>query len=68
MEKFFQILAVILIGVAAYFLWQRNSDGTFVASVLGAVAFFLSVRFQVKKRLKQREIQEAENADEPEKA
>ncbi len=55
MERVFQITAVILIGVAAYFLWQGNKDGTFVAAVLGAVAFFLSVRFQVKGRLKQRE-------------
>lgn len=50
MELFFKALAVILAGVAAYFLWQGNSDGGFVAAVLGAVAFFLSVRFQVKAR------------------
>ena len=55
MERFFQITAVILIGVAAYFLWNGNKDGVFVAAVLGAVAFFLSIRFQVKGRLKQRE-------------
>jgi uncharacterized membrane protein len=55
MERLFQILAVILIGVAAYFLWTGNKDGTFIAAVLGAVAFFLSIRFQVKERLKQRE-------------
>jgi len=54
MERFFQVAAVILIGVAAYFLWSGNTDGTFIAAVLGAVAFFLSVRFQVKERLKQR--------------
>jgi hypothetical protein len=46
---------VILIGVAAYFLWVGNKDGGFVSAVLGAVAFFLSIRFQVKERLKQRE-------------
>lgn len=55
MERFFQILAVILVGVAAYFLLNRNIDGTFVAGVLGAVSFFLSIRFQVKGRLDQRE-------------
>ena len=58
MERIFQITAVILIGVAAYFLWQGNGDGAFVAAVLGAVAFFLSVRFQVKERLKLRETEE----------
>jgi len=59
MERLFQILAVILIGVAAYFLWKGNTDGTFIAAVLGAVAFFLSVRFQVKGRLKLQETEEA---------
>ncbi len=58
MERIFQITAVILIGVAAYFLWSENKDAMFVAAVLGAVAFFLSVRFQVKKRLKQKEGEE----------
>ena len=55
MERFFQIAAVILAGVAAYFLWNSNGDGAFVSAVLGAVAFFLSVRFQVKGRLQERE-------------
>lgn len=53
-ERIFQIAAVLLIGVAAYFLWKGNTEGVFVSAVLGAVAFFLSVRFQVKERLKQR--------------
>lgn len=55
MERFFQILAVILIGVAAYFLKQDNRDAMFVTAVFAAVSFFLSIRFQVKGRLKQRE-------------
>ncbi|MBA3601309.1 MAG: hypothetical protein H0W45_08755 [Acidobacteria bacterium] len=55
MERFFQILAVILIGVAAFFLWRGNTDGVFISAVLGAVSFFLSVRFQVKERLKKRD-------------
>lgn len=57
MEKFFQIAAVILGGIAAFFLWRDNGDGAFVAAVLGAVAFFLSIRFQVKGRLNQRELE-----------
>ena len=55
MERFFQILAVILGGIAAYFLWTKNNDGAFVAAVLGAVSFFLSIRTQVKGRLSERE-------------
>lgn len=68
MEKLFQILAVILIGVAAFFLWRGNTDGLFVSAVLGAVCFFLSVRFQVKERLDKRaaaeEAQKAKDAGE----
>jgi multisubunit Na+/H+ antiporter MnhB subunit len=51
MELVFKILAVILAGIAAYFLWQKNADGAFVSAVFGAVSFFLSVRFQIKERI-----------------
>ncbi len=52
MDRIFQILAVILIGVAAFFLWNNNADAAFASAVFGAVSFFLSIRFQVKTRLK----------------
>ncbi|NOT49202.1 MAG: hypothetical protein HOP17_15845 [Acidobacteria bacterium] len=55
MERIFQITAVILAGVAAYFLWTGNKDGAFVSAVLGCVSFFLSVRAQVKGRNRTRE-------------
>lgn len=55
MEIFFKVLAVILLGVAAVLFWQNNSDAAFVAGVLSACAFFLSMRFQLKMRQKQRE-------------
>lgn len=50
MERVFQILAVILAGIAAYFLWTGNNDGAFISAVMGCISFFLSVRFQVKER------------------
>lgn len=65
MERLFQIIAVILAGIAAYFWWHGNTDGMFLAAVAGAVSFFLSVRFQVKGRLKQREAERLA-ADDPE--
>ncbi len=34
--------------IAGYFLLIDNTDGVFVAAVLGAVSFFLSVRSQSK--------------------
>jgi len=51
-ERIFQILAVILIGIAAYFLWLGNNEGVFISAVVGAVCFFLSIRFAAKERLK----------------
>lgn len=64
MERLFQMLAVIMIGVAAFFLYRGNTDGAFVAAVLGAVSFFLSVRFQVKERLRLRETNETAQSQE----
>lgn len=64
MERIFQILAVILAGIAAYFLWRGDGDGAFVSAVAGAVCFFLSVRFQVTQRNKRREAEE--NSERPE--
>ncbi len=55
MERVFQIAAVILAGTAAYFFWSGNKDGAFISAVLGCVAFFLSVRSQVKERNRIRE-------------
>lgn len=54
-ETVFQIVAVILGGITAYFLLSGDKDGAFVSAVLGCVAFFLSVRFQVKARNQMRE-------------
>ena len=53
-NRIFQIITVILVGVAAYFLWTENKDGIFVALVLGGCAYFLSMRFQIKDRLNTR--------------
>jgi len=54
---------VILIGIAAFFWWRGNADGLFIAAVFGAVSFFLSVRFQVKGRLKEREAEREEKEE-----
>ena len=54
-ERIFQAAAVALAGAAAYFFWFGNQDAGFISAVLGSVAFFLSVRFQVKERNRVRE-------------
>ena len=60
MDRIFQIGAGMFIGIAAYFFWRGNNDGVFVAAVLGAVSFLLSMRFQVKERNRLREEREFE--------
>lgn len=55
MVRIFQIVAAILAGIAAYFLWMENKDGVFVAIVLAACSIFMSIRFQAKERLDKRE-------------
>ena len=64
-ERVFQIVAVIFGGIAAYFLWTGNRDGAFISAVLGSVAFFLNIRFQVKdrNRLREEERQAQDRAD-----
>ncbi len=57
MERIFQISAVILAGVAAFFLWNGNKDAAFVSIVLGCVGFFLSIRTQVKERNRIRDLE-----------
>jgi len=57
MDRLFQLLAVVLAGVAAYFLWAGNDDGAFLSAVLGSLSFFLGVRFQVKERNRVREVE-----------
>ncbi len=66
MERLFQILAVILAGIAAYLYWVGSNDWFFLSAVAGSVSFFLSIRFQVKDRLKIREAERlaAEDAQE----
>jgi hypothetical protein len=55
MERIFQLLAVLLAVAAVYFFWAGNNDGAFLSGVFGSVAFFLSIRAQVKKRTRDRE-------------
>jgi hypothetical protein len=64
MQRLFQILAVVLAGIAAYFFWRDNTEISFIAGVFAAVSFFLSVRFQIRDRMRQREAEEGEIEEE----
>lgn len=57
-ERMFQGSAVLLAVIAVYFYWAGSRDRMFVSAVVAAVAFFLSIRFQVKERNRIRETEE----------
>ena len=64
MTLIFQILAVILGGIAAYFLWANNSDWALAFFALAVCSYFLGMRFQIKARLGDRKIAERQQAEE----
>ena len=64
LERVFQVIAVILVGVAAFFLFFARTDAAFISAVLGSVAFFLSIRFQVKERVEERDLRRLERENE----
>ena len=50
-ERVWIILAAIMVVVAAAFLWRNNVSAAFVIATLGAVAWFLSYRAQIRAKL-----------------
>ena len=55
MEIVFNMLAVALLGAAAYFYSVGDPDWLFASVVLGICSFFLGVRFRIKKRMNDRQ-------------
>lgn len=58
MTIIFQVLAVILAGIAAYFLWNDNFDWAFASFAVAACSYFIGMRFQIKSRLDERKLSE----------
>jgi len=52
---FWLILAAVAGGVALYFAYVGKYESAFVAAALGAVAWILSHRAQIKKKLNEDE-------------
>ncbi len=50
-ERIWIVVAAALVIVAAWFLWRNNVSAAFVTATLGAVAWFLSYRAQIRARL-----------------
>ena len=51
MERIWIIVAAVMVIVAAGLLWRNNVSAAFVTATLGAVAWFLSYRAQIRARL-----------------
>jgi hypothetical protein len=50
-ERIWIIVAAIMVTVAAVFLSRNNVSAAFVTATLGAVAWFLSYRAQIRAKL-----------------
>jgi len=50
-ERVWIILSGILLVLAAFFVWRNNLSAAFVSAALGACAWFLSYRGDMKKKI-----------------
>ena len=60
-ERIWIMLSGILLVSAAFFVWRNNFSAAFVSATLGACAWFLSYRGEMKKKIANDD--EAENED-----
>ena len=51
MEKVWTAIAALFLLAAAVFLWRNNLSAAFVSGTLGAVAWFLSYRAQLRAKM-----------------
>ena len=57
-RRFWIILAGLLLIIAAAFLWRNNLSAAFVTAALGACAWFLSYRLQLRRKSAEQEVAE----------
>ena len=55
MRQVWMIVTVTCALIAVFFLIRRNTEAAFVLAAIGAVAWFLSYRSQVKSSIRKRE-------------
>ena len=64
-ERGWIIASGILLVVAAVFLWRNNLPAAFVTAALGACAWFLSYRAQLRKKINDDESRDKEFSESP---
>ena len=62
-ERVWIIAAGILLVIAAGFLWRNNLSAAFVIATLGACAWFLGYRAQLRSKTKQPEDSDADDSE-----
>jgi hypothetical protein len=50
-ERIWTILSGMFLVLAAFFVWRNNFSAAFVTAALGACAWFLSYRGELKKKI-----------------
>ncbi len=65
-ERLWMIASGILMVLAGFFVWRNNLSGAFVTAALGACAWFLSYRAELRKKIEDDEsnsedVSESEN-------
>ena len=66
-ERVWIIVAAVMVILAAALLWRNNMSAAFVTATLGAVAWFLSYRAQIRAKLATTEAESETNVDPNEK-
>ena len=51
-ERFWMIASGVLLLLAAFFVWRNNLSAAFVTAALGACAWFLNYRAELRKKIK----------------
>lgn len=64
-ERVWMIVSGLLLLVAAVFLWRNNLSTAFVTAALGACAWFLSYRAQLRKKINDDESRDEEFSENP---
>jgi len=59
------ILSALLLIAAAVFLWRNNLPAAFVTAALGACAWFLNYRTQLRRKIKDDESRDEEFSESP---
>jgi len=64
-ERVWMVVSGLLLLVAAVFLWRNNLSSAFVTAALGACAWFLSYRAQLRKKINDDESADEEFSESP---